>query len=218
PKLPDARFTLGFVGAEFARKRLDLALDLLAAVRSQDPRYTLAIRTAQPWANRYAWQDAAEREYVGWCQQRIERDPLLRGAVSFSDPGRDMARWYRRVGHLVSTSDAEGSHASVAEAMASGSVPVVRPWPGAAEVYDKQWVHDSTELAAAAVLATADADTWAQQSQQARDEIRRSHDPDAVVRAWADLLHGDVAAARAHFSHVCDLSRDVPAATPEGRS
>jgi glycosyltransferase involved in cell wall biosynthesis len=130
-----------------------------------------------------------------------------------------MARWYRRVGHLVSTSDEEGSHASVAEAMASGAVPVVRAWPGAEDIYDKEWVHFSMDAAAESVLTGADPDTWLPRSARARAEIRRTHDPDAVVRAWADLLHGDVPAARQHFAQFSDLGDTSPAAIDaQGRS
>jgi glycosyltransferase involved in cell wall biosynthesis len=205
PKLPDARFTLGFVGMEFARKRFDLALDLLAAVRREEPRFTLAVRSAMPWTNPYAWRRAAEREYVGGCLRRIEEDPLLRTAVTFHPPGRDMARWYRRIGLILSTSDNEGCHTSVAEGMAGAAVPVVRSWPGAAEVYDKEWVHGSVAQAAAAVLRCADPDRWQRLGAEAREEIRRTHDPVAVVGAWADLLHGDVAAARAAFARYSPL-------------
>jgi glycosyltransferase involved in cell wall biosynthesis len=206
PKLPDARFTLGFVGMEFARKRFDLALDLVAAVRREDPRFTLAVRSSMPWTNGYAWRRPAEREYVGRCIQRIERDPLLRTAVAFHPPGQDMARWYRRVGFILSTSDDEGCHTSVAEGMAGAAVPVVRPWPGATEVYDKEWVHGCTEDAAAAVLRCVDPDRWHDLGALAREEIRRTHDPVAVVRAWADLLHGDVEAARAAFARYSPLA------------
>jgi glycosyltransferase involved in cell wall biosynthesis len=205
PKLPGAQFTLGFVGLEFIRKRFDLALDLLSEVRRSDPRFTMVVRGVMPWDNKYAWQNPEEREYVGWCFERIERDPLLRNAVTFHSPGRDMARWFRRLGFIVSTSDEEGSHASVAEGMASGAVPVVRPWPGAAEIYDKEWVHGSTSEAAAAVLASADPVVWAERSARAQREIRRSHNPTAVVEAWADLLHRDVAGARRYFAEFSPL-------------
>jgi glycosyltransferase involved in cell wall biosynthesis len=200
PKLADARFALGFVGIEWSRKRLDLALDLLAALRRQEHRFHLVVRSVMPWQNAYAWAEAAERDYVAWCFDRIERDPLLRDAVVFDPPGRDIARWFRRIGHVLSTSDAEGSHTALSEGMASGAVPVVRPWPGAAELYDKEWIHASTADAAAAVLANVDAAAWADRAGRARAEVRRSHDPAAVVAAWADLLHRDVAAARAHFA------------------
>ncbi|QSB14249.1 glycosyltransferase family 4 protein [Natronosporangium hydrolyticum] len=214
PKLPDARFTIGFVGMEWSRKRFDLALDLLAAVRRVQPRFRLLVRSTMPWHNPYVWSAPAERAYVSQCFQRIERDPLLREAVRFDPPGRDMPRWYREVGFLASTSDEEGSHASVAEAMAAGTVPVIRPWPGAAEVYDRCWVHDGTEAAAAAVLTSDDEPVWTEQARRAQSEIRHSHDPAAVTAAWADLLHGDLAGARQHFEDRvgADLSRiDVDA-------
>lgn len=205
PKQPGAQFTLGFVGFEFIRKRFDLALDLLAEIRQTDKRFRMIVRGVMPWHNKYAWTNDDERDYVGWCFERIERDPLLRDAVVFHPPGRDMARWFRRVGHIVSTSDEEGSHASVAEGMASGAVPVVRSWPGAAEIYGKEWVHDSIGDAANAVLRNADQTVWTESCDQAHEEIRRTHDPDKVVAAWADLLHRDVAGARRHFAEYSSI-------------
>jgi len=201
-KLPDARFGIGLIGMEWANKRLDLALDVLAEVRRHDSRFALFVRSVMPWDNTYAWPRPEEREYVGWCMERIEQDPLLRGAVIFDPPGGDMARWYRRVGHILSMSDVEGSHVAAAEGMASGAVPVIRPWPGAVEIYDKEWIHSSVEDAAAAVLANVDPDAWAERAARAKAEIRRTADPTAVVQAWADLLHGDVAGARSYFGEI----------------
>ena len=200
PKLPDARFTIGMVGIEWRNKRIDLALDVLARVRREDPRFSLVVRSTMPWDNRYAWPKAEEQEYVGLWLDRVERDPLLRGAVVFDQPGRDMARWYRRVGSILSMSDVEGVHLAAAEGMASGAVPVIRPWPGARESYDERWVHGSAADAAAAVLGNADPEVWAERSAAAVAEMRRRSDPAAVVDAWADLLHGDVERARGYFA------------------
>lgn len=206
PKLPDARFGIGMVGVESMRKRFDLALDLLAEVRRADPRFTMFVRSVLPWNNPDVWKRREEREYAVWCLERIRRDPLLRGAVVFDPPGRDMARWYRKVGHILSTSDNEGSHMAPTEGMASGSVPVIRPWPGAVEIYGLEWLHTSTEDAAAAILADADNPAgWAERAARAQAEIRRSHDPVKVLAAWADLLHGDVAGARRHFAEYAGL-------------
>ena len=200
PKLPDARFTIGMVGIEWRNKRIDLALDVLARVRREDPRFSLVVRSTMPWDNRYAWPKPEEQEYVGLWLDRVERDPLLRGAVVFDQPGRDMARWYRRVGSILSMSDVEGVHLAAAEGMASGAVPVIRPWPGARESYDERWVHGSAADAAAAVLGNADPEVWAERSAAAVAEMRRRSDPAAVVDAWADLLHGDVDRARGYFA------------------
>lgn len=205
PKLHDARFGLGFVGIEWSRKRFDLALDLLSAVRAEDPRFCLFVRSVMPWNNRTVWSIPEEREFAGWCFERIEQDPLLRGAVVFDAPGRDMARWYRRVGHILSTSDEEGVHTSVAEGMASGAVPVIRPWPGADEIYGKEWIHHAVGDAVTALLDGADEAQWTHRAARARTEIRRSHDPRKVVSAWADLLHGDVDGARRYFAEYSAL-------------
>jgi glycosyltransferase involved in cell wall biosynthesis len=200
PKLPEARFSIGVVGAEYANKRLDLALDLVARVRRVDPRYGLVVRTVPPWQSAYAWDRPEEREYVGWWLERVERDPLLRGAVRFDPPGPDMARWYRGVGHVLSTSDVESFHLGLADGMASGAVPVIRPWPGASEIYGSEWVYGSASEAADAILAAGDAALWARRSAAARGRIREICDPAAVVAAWTDLLSGDVEAARRHFA------------------
>jgi glycosyltransferase involved in cell wall biosynthesis len=204
-KLADARFTLGFVGLEGIRKRLDLALDLLATLRREDRRFTLQVRSRMPWNNRDVWSSPDERAYFGCCAERIEQDPIIRGAVIFDPPGRDMARWYRRAGHILSTSDAEGVHTSVAEGMASGAVPVVRPWAGAADIYGKEWIHASIDDAAAAVLENADAQVWAERAARAKAEVRRTHDPVAVEAAWDDLLHGEVQGARGCFAEYSSL-------------
>jgi glycosyltransferase involved in cell wall biosynthesis len=211
PKLPEARFALGLVGMEYSWKRFDLALDLLARVRRADRRFTLVVRSKMPWRNRFAWADPAQQAFAGECFARIEQDPLLRDAVIFDPAGRDMARWFRRIGHVLSTSDVEGCHTAVAEGMASGAVPIVRPWPGAAEVYDPRWVHDGLEQAAEAVLASTDPDRWGARAAEARAEVRRSHDPVAVVAAWADLLHGDIERARGHFAAYTAAAAAPPA-------
>lgn len=206
PKLPDARFAIGFVGVEWSRKRFDLALDLIAALRRQEPRFTLVVRSVMPWHNKFAWANPKERAYATACFNRIQQDPYLRGGVIFEPPGRDMARWLRGIGHILSTSDEEGSHTSVTEGMASGAVPVVRPWPGASELYGEEWISPSLADAVATLLDTADDRTWAERSARARSEARQTHNPEAVVEAWADLLHGEIDNARKHFAEFSPLT------------
>lgn len=199
PKLPGARFGIGLVGIGFANKRFDLALDVLAKVRRDDPRFSMFVRSPMPWDNAYSWAKAGEREFLHMCIDRIENDPLLRGGVHFDPPGQDMARWYRKVGQVLSMSDIESFHLAAAEGMASGAVPVIRPWPGASEIYDKQWIHDSADDAAAVILANADRDLWHHHAVRAKAEIRQAVDPALVVQAWADLTSGAIESARSRL-------------------
>ena len=52
----------------------------------------------------------AEREHYAAALRRVQRSPLLRGAVVFDDAGPDVAAWLRRVGFVLSTSDDESFH------------------------------------------------------------------------------------------------------------
>jgi glycosyltransferase involved in cell wall biosynthesis len=195
-KLPAARFGIGAIGIELANKRFDLMLDIVAEVRRRDSRFTLFVRTTPPWDNRYGWARADEQAYVENWLRRIDGDPLLRGGVVFDSPGRDMARWYRKIGIVLSTSDIEGFHFAVADGMASGAVPVIRRRPGAEEIFGPEWIRSTTDEAVSAILAYVDEDAWTHQSELAKERIRRVADPAVVVAAWSDLLHGDIAAAR----------------------
>lgn len=204
PKYPDARFCLGLAGAVPSRKRLDYALDVLAAVRSQDPRFTLSVRTTHPWEDKYAWRDAAQRRHYQQCLQRVETDPLLRGAVTLDYFGRDIAAWLRRIGIVLSTADAEGAPVAISEGMASAAVPVVRPWDGSRELFG-DWIAEDGDAAAQAVLQCADPMAWTQARVKARDQARVTFNPVGVLNAWEDLLRGEREAAKTHFARWVNL-------------
>lgn len=198
PKLAQPQFRLGLAGGLPQRKRLDLALDLLRTLRREDARFSLSVRMPAPWQLPYVAKREHEMQYFSQCYQRIHADPLLRGAVSFDGFSPDVSSWLRGVGHILSCADSEGSPVAVAEAMASGAVPVVRDWPGAREVLDG-WVATNTDAAAAAILAGADLDLWWQRSQAAQAHAWASLDPARVLAAWAALLQGELAQARSYF-------------------
>ena len=153
PKLDGARFHLGLVGIVPSRKRLDLALDVLEELRREDDRYLLFIKSGMPWEHWWVWQNPAEREHYASALRRVQRAPLLRGAVVFDDAGPDVAAWLRRVGFMLSTSDDESFHVAPVEGMASRAVPVVRHWPGAETIYDRRWIHRDPAQMAAAIAA-----------------------------------------------------------------
>ncbi|MFD2077698.1 glycosyltransferase family protein [Actinopolymorpha cephalotaxi] len=205
PKYAEARFTLGMVGITPGLKRFDLALDLLAALRRKDPRFHLLVRSRMGWAHKPSWERPKERRDTQRSLERVEKDPLLRGAVMFDAFGQDMPAWYRKVGHILSLSDVEGSHAALAEGMGSGAVPVIRAWEGAAEAYGQDALCGSLDEAVARVLETSDQATWEERSAWARAEVARRFDPGQVVAAWADLAHDRVDRARARFAAYADV-------------
>ncbi len=140
PKLDGARFQLGMIGIVPSRKRLDLALDVLEELRRDDDRYQLSVKSRMPWEHWWVWQHQEERAHYSEAFRRVQRSPLLRGAVVFDDAGPDVPAWLRRIGFMLSVSDDESFHVAPAEGMASRAVPVIRHWPGAETIYDRRWI------------------------------------------------------------------------------
>lgn len=152
-KHPGAEKTLGLVGINaFRHKRFDRAIDILRIVRRANPDFRLRIRSAMPWQFRWLWNDLDERRRFLDAFHTLEQDKELRSAVIFDRPGSDMAEWYRNIGFILSTSESEGCHTSVAEGACSGAVPIIIDWPGAGSVYGASNVYETVEEMANAIL------------------------------------------------------------------
>ena len=192
PKLDGARFHLGLVGIVPSRKRMDLALDVLEELRREDDRYLLFIKSGMPWEHWWVWQNPAEREHYAAALRRVQRSPLLRGAVVFDDAGPDVPAWLRRVGFMLSTSDDESFHVAPAEGMASRAVPVVRHWPGAETIYDTRWIHRGPAEMAAAIAALDDEADWRRAGDEAHAQAAAAFNLPGVCEAWRDLLTTDL--------------------------
>ncbi|WP_311945491.1 glycosyltransferase [Halomonas piscis] len=138
---------LGLVGIVPQSKRLDRALDILKELRKEDTGYTLRIKGKRP--EDYPWM-ANRPEEMGWYEEqyrRLEEDPLLKGAVFFDPHGNDMPEWYAGVDYVLSVSDHESFHLTIADGAVAGCKPVVLPWEGADEVYPKEWIYRDTKTA-----------------------------------------------------------------------
>ena len=196
PKLDGARFHLGLIGMVPSRKRLDLALDVLEELRREDDRYLLFIKSGMPWDHWWVWQNPAECEHYAGALRRVQRSPLLRGAVVFDDAGPDVAAWLRRVGFVLSTSDDESLHVAPAEGMASRAVPVLRHWPGAETIYDMRWIHRGPAEMAAAIMALGDEGDWRAASDDAHAQAAAAFNLTRVSEAWRGLLTADLGLAQ----------------------
>ncbi len=192
PKLDGARFHLGLIGIVPSRKRLDLALDVLEELRREDDRYLLFVKSGMPWEHWWVWQNPAERDHYATALRRVQRSPLLRGAVVFDDAGPDVAAWLRRVGFVLSTSDDESFHVAPAEGMASRAVPVLRHWPGAETIYDMRWIHRDPAGMAAAIAGLAAPDDWREAGDAAHAQVAAAFNLPLVCEAWRGLLTADL--------------------------
>ena len=141
PKTQDAATTIGFVGIVPARKRIDLALDVIEALHDRGRPHTLRIKGKGP--EDYPWMSSRPAELAWYEQQyaRIEAVNAQRpGTVVFDGHGNDMAQWYQNIGIALSVSDFESFHLTIADGAASRALPVVLGWAGADLVYPREWV------------------------------------------------------------------------------
>lgn len=97
-------------------------------------------------------------------------------------------------GLVVSASNGEGTHESVAEGLATGCPPVIRDWPdaraygGAASVYDTDWVVADVDGAVRRVLELQDPARYASESAAARRWAVEHRHPDRVIEGYEKAL------------------------------
>lgn len=151
-KISGSQYNLGLLGCIPSLKRLDRSLDILEELRKVDERYTLYIKSKMPWEVPFIWNKEEERAYYSKQLNRIESSKWLRDAVVFDSYGNDVAVWFRKIGWILSTSDIEGCHTAVAEAMSSGSQAVIFDWPGSAGVYSNSEIFSLPKDAALNIL------------------------------------------------------------------
>lgn len=192
PKLPGAPFHLGIIGVGDRNKRVDLALDVLERLRAEDERYVLYVKTKMPWDYPWVWDAPGELEHLDEVLRRIQTSPRLRGAVAWDRFGPDVGTWLRRVGWVLSTSDQESFHLAPCEGMASRAIPVVRERLGAADIFDRRWIHEGPDEMAASILATNAGGRWKADGDLAHEQVREAFGLRAVADAWAELLTTDL--------------------------
>ena len=146
-KLPEAEFTLGFIGMVPWRKRFDRALDIFEEFWEKDHRYVLRVKGKRP--EDYPWMRSKNRknemaQYEA-LYKRIENAPWKNNVI-YDGPGDDMPEWFQKIGYVLSTSDFEGCHQAIAEGMAAGCVPIICNWDGADTVYPKRFIYSWNEV------------------------------------------------------------------------
>lgn len=141
PKVEGVEMTLGIVGIVPKSKRLDRALDILEGLLEYDSGYKLRIKGKAPEDIPWMKNRPEEMEFYSAQNRRIESiNQKYPGAVVFDGFGPDMEEWYRHVGVVLSTSDFESFHLTLADGAASGALPVSLNWPGADLIYPRTWL------------------------------------------------------------------------------
>jgi len=171
-KTVDAPQSLGLVRYAPSRKRADLALEIFGKLRQRDERFCLALVGERPEELNQVWNRPEERTFALNFRESVERSSH-RSAITVDPYTSDMARWFTKIGYLLSTSDDEGSHQAVAEAMAAGCIPVIRNWPGADRLYPRCFVFTTVREAVEFILKSREPERYRHLSTLATQWARR---------------------------------------------
>jgi glycosyltransferase involved in cell wall biosynthesis len=187
PKLFGAEFNLGLLGMCPRLKAPHLAVELLRRLRSIDSRYTLFIKGKRP--EEYPWlaQRREEREYYQKFFREI--DGLdCRNSVVFEDFDTNVTEWFPKIGFILSTSEKEGSHQSLAEGMAAGSLPVIRNWAGADQLYPGRFVFSTLDKAVDLILSLKTVRQYSEQCRAVKRYAETHFDQTVIASQYEKLL------------------------------
>lgn len=176
---------IGLVGIVPERKRLDIALDIFEEILTQDPLAHLIIKGKLP--EEYPWMKDRPEEMRYYAEQyaRVESiNASFPGSVVFEGHSDQIFEWYKTLGAVLSTSDFESFHYTIADGAAAGCKPGLLYWPGAEYSYPIDWISCSQ----AEVVERIQDSRFG--GKELEDWIARHYGRELVVAKLAEELHG----------------------------
>ncbi len=191
PKADAARFVVGVIGIGTLAKDVLWAFEVFRLLRSGDARYRLVLVGEELGSPPTA---AAERWLVEYRQHLEELSAA--GEVEVLGHQGDIPTVLEKIGVILNTSVREGQPVALAEAAASGAVPVVRDWPffnavptGPRTLFPDDWVVGSPAEAVQRILAVTISDqAWRAASSRASAEAVARFDASASLANYHDLF------------------------------
>ncbi|MGJ9383980.1 glycosyltransferase [Salipaludibacillus sp. CF4.18] len=187
PKLPGSEFNIGFMGISPRSKRFDMTLDIFEKLWKEDNRFTLFVKGKFPNEYPWLWKREEEKEYYLKIFRRINSSKW-RNSVVFDGFGKDISEWFRKIGFIMSTSDFESFHLSIAEGMASGSMPIIRDWFGASLLYPNEFIIDSVDKGADIIKTNIDKISQDSYRETLKEYIDENFEKTKICNKWEKLL------------------------------
>jgi hypothetical protein len=123
--------------------------------------------------------------------ERINSDPLLRGAVQFDGHGDDMPEWFARMGAVLSVSDFESFHLTLPDGAAGGAVPLSLAWAGSELIYPESWLFETVpDMAASYADLVAKPLHYQNRQAETREFVARNFDSRKVLPRLTDYILG----------------------------
>ncbi|MFT5320235.1 MAG: glycosyltransferase involved in cell wall biosynthesis [Pseudohongiellaceae bacterium] len=190
PKSAIAPRTLALVGFANSNKDPLLAAQILALLRQNDSEWRLMF-VGDNWKPD-TLRDS-ELEYYQKLVDFIEQNDL-NNAIIYTGYRRDIPVLMQDIGFILSCSWREGTHESILEGMACGTIPVIRRWPmvsqfGApATIYPALDYYKTAEEAARMIEEISDSGQFTKHSSQAIKYALERFDIETVFPDFLDFI------------------------------
>jgi glycosyltransferase involved in cell wall biosynthesis len=186
-KNPEAGYHLGMLGILPKIKAPHRALEILTILKNHDDRFTLFIKSKIPGELDWLKKREPELKYYDAFFNSIDQLGLSESVI-FEPFGSDVPEWFRKIGFILSPSDREGSHQSVAEGMSAGSVPVIRNWAGASQIYPGEFIYDSTDDAVAMITGNLNIVKDPDRIDNIKSFARKNFDKAVILKQYDNLF------------------------------
>ena len=187
-KLNGSKYNLGLLGMLPKSKAPHHALEILKQIKKKHSNFKLLVKSKRPEELDWLWRREDEREYYNQFYNTLKSDGL-EDSVIFEPHGPDVPDWFQNVGFILSTSDFEGSHQSVAEGMAAGSIPIVRNWDGADMLYPGRFVFKTTDEAVELIKKYTEHKLFLKESETVGEFAARHFDIPVILGEYEALFN-----------------------------
>ena len=182
------RFNIGIIGIVPKMKRFDRALDIIEKLRKRDERFRLFVKGKV--ADDFPWikNRPNEIKFYEKQNQRVKNSPYLRDAVIYDGFGKDMPLWFQKIGFILSVSDFESFHMSVADGAYTKTYPIILRWEGSDEIYPKEWTLDSIDEAVEKILELSESKEKYNSEVKKAYEYIQKFSLESIYRRWSRLI------------------------------
>lgn len=137
-----SQFNIGMIGITPSRKGFDKAIEILLKIRRFDSRYKLHIFGEHPLKTSWIVNNSEELKYFNQCFEDISEFNLTEHIIFHGHSNMKSALKDNDVGIVLSLSNQdcrkphpESFHLAIADALASGAIPLILKWPGAEYIW-----------------------------------------------------------------------------------
>lgn len=201
-KFGDAELNIGIIGIVPARKRLDLAFEMLQELLKFDSAYRLHVKGPSPQSYAWLWKREEERLYYEKLYSRINSSDL-RNHIIFDPAGDDVHHWLQKIGYILSPSDFESFHVAVSEGVSSSATPIVWDWEGANEIYPIFPLMKNPKQAAKFVNLMRNSTVKNRLNNLSKSFIEQNYNKDIITKTFTEIL----LSAKTHRQSTLDLKK-----------